>query len=499
MSEVHLAFLKIGQRYPCGNCAAVISIPKNIDSTMLPLEMTCPVCEKAYILTEHDKLLKRPPKIDPLLPVVGQWKLERVLSDNLYQGKSQEQAIQEQLASIPQELRLRSFRERVDEIASVALLGYRLSTTLQEDITILARRIQEELESIWGQGHVFRNGYDPKYLPQFLHSPFFSTPAVCYDKQIEPYTHFMASPRFYNRLHGFPLSTEGGFYLQLLCPYANLFFPMESWLLESLGIQPYPKLEVLGSKIVGVNLPDCWKDIPGTVLDDDHSYFQPSIRINLHEKQAACEWLIKHGVSPWPSTETAEDHLYKGAYEILQKREAAFQDLWQVFHQHGRMLVAGENIARNKQFILSLAYGYKGFKLILTGPDKTTWRGVMPDDLLKREFLIYDYEELNSLNGLEEMSLVILDMPSGLPIEFVEKFYHYAGRLVVVVTDPLMDTLEENRLAPTLYGLCNCGFLSTGKSWSEKQWASLRQKLSTGLSDALHKVGITKDNLPTPD
>jgi hypothetical protein len=489
-----------GKRMACPRCNKMQSFFQDYSQELAPYTISCPFCQWNSIILPQDREYRNLPKVDLSVPVHGYWVIESVEKAT---GEAVGQLASE-IQTIPESLRMSSFSKRLDEAAVSFVSGLQIIQSLKDDLDQVALHFKEEIETVHDQASSFRLGWNPKMLPLFLLRPFAAIPAHPLDTDLNHVGCFyLLSPKFYYRLHGLPLSTAGGFYLQLITPYTQMGLPIERWMRDHLGmgIKEPPDLRFHYSKIVGKSLHDYWKQIDGVIIDEDHSDRDPSVLVE--NKRRARTWLVKRGVPAWSFNPTSKTDLFPATETMMKAgEEKVFYEAYQLFMRTGRMALGWKYTDDARSFALYLGTAFKGFKLIIGGTIKDklkgfdyqtidSWRDKLSTRKVRRnDHVFHHWSDFRTLEGLSEFDLVMVDVAGGVPLEFLDRLHDYSGRLILILGDPLMDTLEENEIAPAVYSLCNSVHYHAGEQDWKEPWKEVERKVPEALARCLKTLGV---------
>lgn len=492
--SAHLLIVK-GKRKACPKCQTVQAFSQDFDDTMAPLTVACskPGCDWSYVLEANDLSFLTVPKIDPIKPTEGAWKISAGSS-----GEETPPAKAVDYSAI-------SFSKRLDQAGVAFLSGLQIIESLKEDLQKTADNFRQEIETIYSQISGFHDAWNPKLIYHFLLHPFATMPAHPLDRELNKAgCFFFLTPKFYSKLHGLPLNTKGGFYMQFISPYTQLGIPLEPHIRKELKVHGPLDLRFHYSKIVGRSLEDYWDKIAGVILDEDHSVNSPSVLVE--DKRSARMWMVKHGLPAWNYHPTPPEAVFPVAEKwIREGEEKVYLDAFQQFLRTGRMAIAWTDVPLARAFGLYLGTAYRGYKLVIVGQPRdrvvqgseewgnvASWKAKFQHHLnTRKDFVFHDWTDFNSLVGLNEFELVMVDIAGGVPLEFLDRLHDYNGRLLLVLDDPLMDTLEENEVAPAIYSLCNTAHFYAGEEAWNHQWKSLERELPEALARSLKLLGMS--------
>lgn len=345
-----------------------------------------------------------------------------------------------------------TFGEQTNIIANILYDGTKHIETLMKSLEDLNRAVAVEFGEAFGMADSV-NSWDDNFIKEFIEKPFLVFPVETDDPEIQPYCAYIAAPKFFKQRYGAPMPCSGGFFFELVLPYtrfSNCFVP--EWLLKFVHLPPSLELEVVGNKIIGPSLINCWSDIPGIENDDDHTVDHPSIRI--HKQYEARTWLARHGVSPWSDISFA-----RSDYSSLELEDKITARVLSAIAKHGRVGLPWWDNLYAMGAALQAAAKIHGGKLFISGSDDLTllWRATTGGHGLAmrdNSFMWTRYQDIKDLDILSQTSCVFVNYGDGsIPLEFMESLYKYNGPLVVLIGNPVLDALTINDEAETIFGL----------------------------------------------
>ena len=345
-----------------------------------------------------------------------------------------------------------TFGEQTNIIANILYDGTKHIETLMKSLGDLNRAVAVEFGEAFGLADSV-NSWDIGFVKEFIEKPFLVFPVETDDPEIRPYCAYIAAPKFFKQRYGVPLPCSGGFFFELALPYtrfSNCAVP--EWLLKFINLAPSLELEVVGDKIIGPSLGNCWADIPGVVNDDDHTESHPSIKI--HKQREARTWLARHGVPPWGDTPFA-----RGDYSTLGLEDKIAARVLSAVTKHGRVGLLWWDNLYAMGIALQIASKIHGGKLFISGSDDLAliWeatRGYGPKHQRDGSFMWAKYQDIRDSSVLSQTSCVFVNYGDGsIPLEFMESLYKYAGPLVVLTGNPVLDALAMNDEAEIIFGL----------------------------------------------
>lgn len=488
-------------RKQCTKCDAVLVFPKTVYSGMLPVRIACPYCQWEYRLdSQEDRVYLQFPKVDPALPSRGPWWTEALPKEpkqdaaKVSTGKSASKSLIDDLQSLPESMRQRSFRERADELAALTLSGFQVAESLRNDLAQFQEQFQQDMELRYEASHAFRVGWDPEYLEEFLDLPFLAMPMPTMNPVLDERSCLLLCPKFYRRLLGIPVTFRGGFYFQLILPYFVMGNPLDAWT-QSLLQFPVLDLQVQGTRLRGYHLETLYKDIPGTVTDEEHTEQDPSLRMERTRHQETRMWLAERGVAPWSPLPTVDQALYPFLVRELPGQHGEGYGLFQKdFLATGRLAYLCEDHHVAVSSIKLLASCYKAPTLVILGSmlDRERWvdQEQAEEDAWNNRIAYHSWENFGSFLGWDEMAFIVLDLTGEtlIPREFLDSLYAYRGRLLVLLDDAVQDTLEGNDRAGRIYGLVHHAHFRSAFHWKENFWLHISRLKGTMIQHALQAL-----------
>lgn len=475
-----------GQRKQCPQCQANMLFPRNVQDTDLPVKIACPYCQWWYLLDRPtDRNFLHFPRVDHAIPTRGAWFLSTGNSPSKDPVATPGEIIDE-LTKVPEELRRRSYREKADELMAMTLSTMRLAEHMRKELEDFKSTFQHDMELYYDHAHDFRTGWSPDFLHEFMDHPYLLLPL---EAGIE--CRLLLCPKFYRRLHGTPLCYQGGFYFQLLTPYYLMGNHLDEWSNFLFQI-PQLHLQVLGQKIVGIDVAKVVDQIPGCITDDDHTEFNPSIRMTRENHRQTRQWLANRGVSAWPLLPTEPDAVFPyQVQEIVEQFDTAYAKFQRTFLQQGRVCLLSEDKTLAIQRMKALASCYKSPSLIILDDPKNREEWIAKDapqgDRWTQRLVWHGYQEFRSCQGWEDFGLVIVDTDQ-VPIEFLEFLYQWPGRLLLYSSDCILDSLEGNARSQALFGLTVSSCFLQNFQWKEAFWKKHKHEKGTLVEGALRTL-----------
>lgn len=349
----------------------------------------------------------------------------------------------------------KEFQNRNDKVASLIGEAVALVNSLSSDYEKLGLSLVEDFGNEWGANNALKEGWNPDKVHGFIRNPFISVHNNSGSRNFNKYSRFILSPSFYDlECMGFKVvSSVTGLNVRLMTPYSRMAEPIPSWLEKIIEVDPLPKLEIAGQKVIGEELPFYWNEIPGVVEDIDHTDFMPSIKIgtDVNSKINSRKWFVSHGINPFvnpgllstdkpgiPFASPDEVNLFENAYDTITKK--------------GRIILCWSNDSQIKRFIGIVDKCLDGYKVYLS--DKEYYSKNRNRTMLSNSLMFMDIDEaLERHDALNEFRMIVVDYRSAISVQDLERLHHYNGMLILLISDPIMDCLEENEEAATVYSL----------------------------------------------
>lgn len=492
-------FIKGNTRRICPLCNKLNRFARDVPAESLPIRYRCPTPGCTFIMGhDADDKASPPvyPKVDPRIGTDADWIIELNVQDRAPDTQATSQL---------------SFRAKSDGIAEALGTAMALSKSLKQDIDLLEQAMVKDVSAHWGYFNHFLHWWNPKLIRQFVERPFFSTAVPTTDPIARHNLKLVVAPTFFSVYVGFTLWIEGGFWCQLVTPYSRYLYQMQEWTEALLELPALPKLKVVGSKIIGPDLINVWKDIPGIIADDDHKAGDPSVRIK--DSLAARTWLARLGVCPWQRDylDTKEDvwgepisffeaersDIKENLSEHADQRSAA---AWMRWRKCGRMGIQYDSIEKAWILARNLASFIRYRKLVLSpNPQAQNMYGAW--SLLEQTDRdgsivggMFDWVVADERTVLKDIiedhhGCLVVDYsnPATFPPGLLEELFHWKKLLLIIMPDDsVLDILESNWEAARLYGLLN-GIHFNREMTAHKsiQRSLLREKMQEGVVASL--------------
>lgn len=488
--------IKANSKMECPSCHNVNKFAFSCYSDRAPLMISCPHCMYDKIVEPSDTRYMLLPKVDPTITCDNYWGIR--LDQKVVEDKSAtaEQIAKELDTSSP-DIKQASFSERLNEAAESFLTGLAIIDVLKKDLSKVSHDFKEEIERVYQHSECFKHGWNMEMVQHFLMHPFSAFNADAIDARLQ-YAKFMISPKFYTGIHGVPIGTHGGMYVQLITPYSELYFPVESWLREELEVPAHHALTVKGGKVWGPTSDDWidhhYKEIDGTTTDDDHSLYNTSILVE--DKRLLRAWMVHHGNFGFHKTPVPSSDVMEGNLSLIKNyEENELEEVTKKFLTCGRIAMSWWPVGRARAAAMFLGTVLKGSKVIVTGgkelaSEEDSWSRIISLRFTGcHYFYKHKWSDFTTLFHFQQMAAVIVDVASGVPLEFLEMLQDYTGKLILILPDPVMDTLEENELATACYSLCNAAHCNPGKDRLQA-WLPLQEELTGKLALSLRSIGV---------
>lgn len=442
-------FINGGQRWQCPACQRLQIFDRPILESMLPVKISCSFSDCKYTISYSQKDIKpQYPKVDPLNILKGHWQVE------LSQGQ-----VKEYWKPATGQV---SFADRCNAIATHVAGGLQAIDTLKKDLDMLAKSFTDQFHSEWSLATSFLKYWNPVKVNSFIKSPFCCIPVVCQDKFLTARTRIFLHPDFYAPKVGYPLQSFGGYSAQMVTPYTLINFPLETHLAEFMQLMELPDLRVVGDLINGRDLYRCWRDIPGTVPDREHSDEAPLLRIN--EPHLARPWLARLGINPWNVGELdRQEHAYSALWTYFKGDSCTGKqkDVFKAFATWGRIALFFADPMKAWEVAATIGGYMFGEKLaLISNASKAVgYKTVVSSCVINRANTSFHWKEIKSVEdvpdskALRDIDFMIVYYDAEFPPEALAALYTYSNRLILIANDPLMDTLSENWEASLLFGL----------------------------------------------
>lgn len=489
------AFIKGNTRRPCPLCAKINRFARDIPTEALPIRYRCPTPGCDFIVGHDTGDASTPPvfpRVDPRVPCESDWIVELNVQD-----KTPDATMLGRL----------SFRERSNGIAEALGTGMALIKSLKKDIDLLEQAMIKDLSTHWGYYDHFMQWWNPKLVRSFVERPFISMSVPTTDPIAAHNLKLVIAPTFFSVYFGFTLWIDGGYWAQLVNPYSRYLFQLQAWEEALLELPALPKLKVVGSKIVGDDLVNVWKDIPGIRADDDHKASEPSVVIE--NSLEARTWLARLGVCPWQRDylDTTQDLWGEPRSFFIEESKSTDPDAdkrsmaaWMRWRRCGRIGIQYESkerawiLARNmasfiryRKLVLSPSpeakKNYGGWDILeQVGRDSTIVNGMFDWVTADEHSVLRDTVE-------DKHGCIIVDFsdPASFPPQLLEQLFQWKKLLIIIMPeDPVLDMMESNWEACRLYGLLN-GLHIPRSMTSHKtiQRTLLKEKMQEGVVASL--------------
>lgn len=487
------------QYMTCPQCHTNAEFHEALYRDNVPFLICCPKCPYKYAVNEETVRMFHLPKRDPRMSITHVWKIEFPQENSL--GEIEEKAggndghskIMEMVGKLPPQLRTRPVKERIDECASFMIILKSLHHSISEDFRTAINSFVDEVNSALSPYIYLRGAIDADAMVEFFEQPFLIIPLTFAETRLRSSAKLIASPRFYRRVHGIPIGNGGGYMVQLVCPYSYLDEPPPDFLRKILGIQDPPHLEMLERKIVGKHLAYCWKDIPGTEKDVDHSDNNPSIRLSGDGSEAR-QYLVQYGIQPWHNLLDRHDLFYQTRLEWVKKNFTDLHECLKRLAYHGRVLFAHRKREKRLRMVGAAIQSFEPQTILIHGTgEKVSWTDlgiISGTQVNKSPVVMMDYQEFIRGDYYEQVEMIIAEADQPYSQELLPYLYRFHGRLLLITGDPLFDTLEANQYAPIVYGLVNRVWYDRENFLLPRVWRQDDGVLSEKLAEALHKAGF---------
>lgn len=477
----------------CDACQQVLSFPRNVSKADVPCRMVCELCGHAFqILDPEDRRYALLPKIPMSEVSKGNWIYAGGIADQPMDIPLE--TVLEQESQVPDGAKTQSFAQRNAEYGSLFLAALQGVNELRNDLRIVAEKIVEEHAKALGEQWCIES-WNPRLMYHFLMNPVAALPTSCLDQSIADRCRYLLCPKFYSRIHGFPIGLHGGFYAQALTPYAMMGFPLEIHLAETLGIKPATKLRIAGSKVIGDNLFREWPDIDGAVPDEDHSHESPSIAIK--DRRLVRTWIAKNGGNPWPATDI-RDQFFPYHEDMLAEDcdIEAIMEFHKTFSCTGRMVLAWDNVKLARMAVSVVGHGLRTIKMILSDSTReVNWHEGIDLQFANKKLFVYEttenFSEIPYHADADRTGLLVVDATDIMPsLEFWHWLHCYEGPLVILLREPFLDTFDENEFASAIYSLVHSASVLPDKKAWHTAWRSFAQNPPESISRALDSLRV---------
>lgn len=449
-----MIIIATSQRMECPTCKKVLSFGANVTSETVPVTLCCPFCPYQFSIGNKDEeRYKRLAKIPYTRKSEGMW---GILEKEDMPVGDEASIVEQELSDIPPAVKVASFSSQVKDLGATALSFLKQADDIRAAVQEMADQMGYEMRKELDQCDAMKE-WNPQLLYHFIRNPFSKIDANCLDPMIEPYSGFLLSPKFYPKLHGFPISCRGGYYVQAVTPYSQLAFPLENHVAESLDLRVAEQLEIYGDKLIGKSLPLLWKEVPGCAEDVDHSILNPSLVIQ--ERVTVRKWMAAHGAMPWQPLAKIKEEFFP-YHEGMLKADCDIEGILNFREQFtctGRAVVCWQSIPLARMAASVLGHGMRGIKVVFSNGKPHDWHGGFKLEYEdKRQFVYMDTDQRHKIHVLNQVSLMIVDATDVMPpLPFWNWLHEYQGALIVILRDGLLDTFEENEYAQAIYSLAN--------------------------------------------
>lgn len=489
------AFIKGNTRRICPTCSKNNRFARDVPDESLPIRYRCPTPGCGFSVghdvddKDHAPVF---PKVDPRIQVDGDWIIELNVQDRVPDSGV--------VAQIP-------FRDRANGIADALGTAMILTKSLKKDIDKLEQAMLNDLSTHWGYYDHFIHWWNPKAVRAFVERPFLCLPVPSADPIVKHHLRLVIAPAFYSVYLGTFLWKDAGYWAQLVTPYSRYLYRLQAWEETMLDLPALPKLVVKGDKVLGEDLLQVWRDIPGIKLDDGHTGTDPSVRIE--NSMEARVWLARLGVCPWQRDYLDTDQDLWGEPASFFKAERSGEEAtddkrsqaaWMRWRRCGRMGIYYESLERAWILARNMASFVRYGKLVLSPNPKAQdeyggWELLEQPDrdqsMVNGMFAWVTVTENSHLRELvkDTDGCIIVDYsnPSAFPPELLEELYQWNKLLLVILPDDLvLDTLDSNWEAARLYGLL-AGMHTAREMTAHKtiQYSLLNEKMQEGFVASL--------------
>jgi len=421
---------------PCGNCSKDQWVCVAYDE-LLPVRLVCTGCGDSSVVIASMDDVPPLPKGKPYYEGCPTWIVQSAKPEAMEEIKPDA---------------MKSFREQADGISAIIQNGADAIDELQESLHILSEKFVADFSAAHEVSRCMQR-INPDVMTDFIAAPFFSIPAQAFNEITSERSFYVLAPIFYDKIMGAPVRTSGGFRMQLVTPYTMMTFPLETFILDSLGYPGPLDLRVMGNKIIGPDLHGTWESIPGVELDDDHTDFMPSVRIRDGLK--ARGWLARSGVFPWQERNMGIDDMYAGSDAInALEGHRQYAEAWSDFKRYGRIHLCWDNYRDIIDFCNHVFACVVGQKIVMLGDHVSIakWKADAMVGMTKLKNVMYNtYDDFQSLSGLEDIPTIVVDHRNGVPSSFIRSLISYRGNVILIGDDPVMDTLYDDERANLLY------------------------------------------------
>lgn len=488
------------QYMSCPSCHVHAEFHEALYREEVPFLICCPKCNYKYEVNEESVRFFHLPKRDPRMSISQVWRIEFPQENPLGEpeeekagGDDTHSKIMNLVGKLPPQLRTRSVKERIDELASMMIVCKSVHYSIVDDFRTAMSAFMDEVNSAISPYVYLRGAFDANAAVEFFEQPFLIIPLTFVDDHLRRFSKLIASPRFYRRIHGIPIGNGGGFMVQLVCPYSFLDEPPPDFLRKLLGIPETPSLEMLERKIVGKHLAYCWKDIPGTEPDVDHSNNNPSIRI-AGDGSLARQYLVQYGIQPWRDLLDRHDLFYQTRLEWVKKNFTDLHECLRRLAYHGRVMFVHRKREKRLRMMGAAIQSFEPQTILIHGTgERISWPdlGVISGTQInKSPVVMMDYQEFIRGDYYEQAEMIIAEADQPYSEELLPYLYRFNGRLLLLSGDPLFDTLEGNEYAKVVYGLVNRVWYDRENFLMPRVWRQDDGVLAEKLATALRRTGF---------
>lgn len=366
------------------------------------------------------------------------------------------------------------FYSQADALLNILSSARSIADSITKDVNELAEAMYHDFSEYAEAVGFYAKEIDLVRCQEFMKNPFAT---ICVDGLADSmgiYSRWILMPSCFRKMIGFPICDLGPWQLQLVLPYSQLSFPVETWYRRVMDNQAAlllpdpPALSVDNDKIVGRDLFSYWRSIPGICEDEDHTRDVPSVL--MIDKMAACKWLVCNCILPVQANPITKADLYpnKNILDLMERR--MFHEAFQDFCTHGRLFLAWPDFNEIAAFLSYFVYVIRGTKLIVVQNEEhiTEFRAAMNQgnsvehgdqgprfnfNLTSTAFITQEQIFCNP-EIIYTASCIIVPEVEKLDFSILRLLYGYNGRILIGGKNPILDALEENELASATYGLC---------------------------------------------
>lgn len=429
-----------------------------------------------------DRMPNALPKVEPTAREITFWTVEGIDKVETESDSDEEPDASKSQEQKP-EAGLVTFRTRAEQIGRHLVEGMQMISVLRTDIDMLEKAMFTQMSEEKRIAASFGR-WDADALRTFIYCPVSVMQMECTDKIMQQYTRLIFSPAFYRPMFGFLLSDSGigGMCVELMNSYSRINFPITDILADELGVPKNLDLIVTGTKIHGSSLPYCYRDIPGTIEDGDHTLEHPSISVHPSPEYGclARQWLAQHAVAPFGKRSIPGDHIRfnEPLTEVMQ--DEAAKAIWIRFRESGRITVFTSDVVDGRRMIAKIIGAIKGMKVIIFGAnhDRAMWTTFYPANT-NRDIAYLGPDDYWTSLTIRDVLTVVVDNVHHIEVEKLMLLYGYTGNLIVLANDPILDFAGDNDSAAIVHGLTNCACFDLVKksisSWGSAVGVALRK------------------------